>query len=180
MDSGAIRRRLGPRRALSLLILLGVLLAHALMAYTAVKAATGAEFTSRVVLSGSMEPAFERGDLLLFRKGGGGDPIRAGDVVLFKPAHGDMPVVHRVIQLHERRDDGGGGVDILTKGDNNGVDDSELLYDQPWLHRHHVMAKAVGYLPNAGWPSVAMYEKPVVRKVIVGVLGLGVLVTALL
>ncbi|RLM85426.1 hypothetical protein C2845_PM04G15260 [Panicum miliaceum] len=149
MDSGAIRRRLGPRRALSQLILLRVLLAHALMAYTAVKAATGAVFTSRAVVSGSMDPAFERGDLLLFRKGGGGDPIRAGDVILFKPAHGDVPVVHRVIEVHERRG-GGGGVDILTKGDNNGVDDSKFLYRGPWLHRHHVMAKAVGYLPNAG------------------------------
>ncbi|RLN33534.1 hypothetical protein C2845_PM03G31910 [Panicum miliaceum] len=147
------------------------------MAYTAVEAATGAEFTSRVVVSGSMEPAFERCDLLLFRKGGGGDPIRAGDVVLFKPAYGDVPVVHRVIELHERRD---GGADILTKGDNNGVDDSEFLYRGPWLQRHHVMAKAVGYLPNAGWPSVAIDERPVVRKVAVGVLGLGVLVTALI
>ncbi|KAG2634509.1 signal peptidase complex catalytic subunit SEC11C-like [Panicum virgatum] len=152
------------------------------MAYTAVTAATGAEFSSRVALTSSMEPAIERGDLLLFRKGGGGDPIRAGDVVLFKPARDDIPVVHCVIEVHERREDGGGGggVDILTKGDNNGVDNSEFLYNEPWLHRHHVMAKAVGYLPNAGWPSIAMYEKPVVRKVIVGVLGLGVLVTALL
>jgi signal peptidase I len=100
-------------------------------------------------------------------------------VVLFKPAHGDVPVVHRVIEVRERQD-GGGGVDILTKGDNNGVDDSEFLYRGSWLHRHHVMAKAVGYLPNAGWPSVAIDEKPVVRKVVVGVLGLGVLVTALL
>ena len=80
MDSGAIRRRLGPQHALTQLILLGVLLAHALMAYTAVTAATGVEFSSRVALSSSMEPAIERGDLLLFRKGGGGDPIRVIEV----------------------------------------------------------------------------------------------------
>ncbi|RCV11351.1 hypothetical protein SETIT_2G178700v2 [Setaria italica] len=177
MDSGAIRRILRPRGALSQLILLGLLLAHALMAYTAAEAAAGAELTARVVVSGSMEPAFKRGDFLLFRRSDD-DPIRAGDVVLFKQAHGDVAVVHRVIEVHERRD--GGGVDVLTKGDNNGVDDySGFLYSEPWLHRHQVMAKAVGYLPKAGWMNVAVNEKPAVRKVVVGVLGLGILVTAL-
>lgn len=179
MDNQAILRRLVPRRALSQLVLLGLLLAHALMAHTVAEAAAGAKLTTRVVLSGSMEPAFERGDLLLFRGGDAGDdPIRAGDVVLFKPAYGDVPVVHRVIAVHERRG-GGGGADILTKGDNNGVDDASFLYRGPWLPRQHVMAKAVGYLPKAGSFSVAMDEKPWARKIVAGVLGLGMLVTAL-
>jgi signal peptidase len=182
MDGGAILRRLlGPRGAVSQLVLLGLLLAHALMAYTAAEAAAGAALTPRVVLSGSMEPAFGRGDLLLFRWNNGGDnddPIRAGDVVLFEPARGDVDVVHRVIEVRDRPD--GGGADVLTKGDSNGVDDySGYLYDEPWLQRHQVMAKAVGYLPKAGWLNVAMVDKPMVRKAVVGVLGLGVLVTAL-
>ncbi|CAN6195605.1 unnamed protein product [Urochloa humidicola] len=181
--SDVMRRLLGPRGALSELILLGLLLAHALMAYTVASAAAGAEFTPRVVVSGSMEPAFKRGDLLLFRKtttNDGGDPVRAGDIVLYKPAYGDIPVVHRVIKVHERRE--GGGVDILTKGDANGVDDSAAFFygEEPWLQRHHVMAKAVGYLPNAGWFSIAVEEQgPVARKVVAGVLSLGLLVTAL-
>ncbi|CAL5074804.1 unnamed protein product [Urochloa decumbens] len=183
MDGGATRRLLGPRGALSELILLGLLLAHALMAYTVASAAAGAGLTPRVVVSGSMEPAFKRGDLLLFRKmsDGRSDPIRAGDIVLYEPAYGDIPVVHRIIKVHERREEGG-GADILTKGDANGVDDSAaFMYgDEPCLQRHHVMAKAVGYLPNAGLFSIAVEEKgPVVRTVVIGVLSLGLLVNAL-
>ncbi|KAF8643488.1 hypothetical protein HU200_066838 [Digitaria exilis] len=176
MDNQSILRRLVPRRAcLSQLVLLGLLLAHALMAYTAAEAAAGTSLTTRVILSGSMEPAFERGDLLLFREGDD-DPIRVGDVVLFQPTYGThMPVVHRVIAVHERR---GGGADILTKGDNNFVDDSTFMYRGPWLPRQHVMAKAVGYLPKAGWFSLVMNENPRARKIVAGVLGLGQFVTA--
>ncbi|OWK01713.1 SEC11C, partial [Cervus elaphus hippelaphus] len=53
-----------------------------------------------VVLSGSMEPAFHRGDLLFltnFRE----DPIRAGEIVVFKVEGRDIPIVHRVIKVHE-------------------------------------------------------------------------------
>lgn len=157
MNNQTILRRLVPRRALSQLVLLGVLLAHALMAHTVAEAAAGAKLiTTRVVLSGSMEPAFERGDLLLFRGGYSESPIRAGDVVLFKQAYSDIPVVHRVIAVHERRGGGRGTADILTKGDNNGVDDASFLYRGPWLPRQHVMDKAVGYLPKAGSFSVGM------------------------
>lgn len=51
--------------------------------------------------SGSMEPAFHRGDLLFltnFRE----DPIRAGEIVVFKVEGRDIPIVHRVIKVHEK------------------------------------------------------------------------------
>eukprot|EP00961_Rhodomonas_salina_P225146 3044064-Rhodomonas_salina.5 len=35
----------------------------------------------------------------------------------------DIPIVHRVIKVHEKYD---GAVDVLTKGDNNDVDDRGL------------------------------------------------------
>ena len=47
-----------------------------------------------------MEPAFFRGDLLFltnYRE----DPIRAGEIVVFKIDGRDIPIVHRVIKLHE-------------------------------------------------------------------------------
>lgn len=51
--------------------------------------------------SGSMEPAFHRGDLLFltnFRE----DPIKVGDIVVFKIEGRDIPIVHRVLKLHEK------------------------------------------------------------------------------
>ena len=64
-----------------------------------------------VVLSGSMEPAFYRGDILFLNKGSA--PLRTGEIVVFNIDGRDIPIVHRVIKFHERRP--GGKIDILTK-----------------------------------------------------------------
>lgn len=64
-----------------------------------------------VVLSGSMEPGFYRGDILFLNMGH--QPIRVGEVVVFNIDQRDIPIVHRVIKVHERQP--GGEVDVLTK-----------------------------------------------------------------
>lgn len=51
--------------------------------------------------SGSMEPAFHRGDLL-FLTNNREEPIRAGEIVVFKVEGRDIPIVHRVLKLHEK------------------------------------------------------------------------------
>ena len=50
--------------------------------------------------SGSMEPAFHRGDLL-FLTNLHEDPIRVGEIVVFNIEGRDIPIVHRVIKVHE-------------------------------------------------------------------------------
>jgi signal peptidase len=46
----------------------------------------------------------------------------------------DIPIVHRVLKLHEKED---GTVKFLTKGDNNSVDDRGLYAPgQYWLTRY--------------------------------------------
>ena len=50
--------------------------------------------------SGSMEPAFHRGDLL-FLTNLHDDPIRVGEIVVFNIEGRDIPIVHRVIKVHE-------------------------------------------------------------------------------
>ncbi|KAB5574168.1 hypothetical protein DKX38_001362 [Salix brachista] len=64
--------------------------------------------------------------------------------------------------VHERQDTG--EVDVLTKGDNNYGDD-RLLYAQGqlWLQRHHIMGRAVGFLPYVGWVTIIMTEKPIIK-----------------
>ena len=76
---------------------------------------SGSESPIVVVLSGSMEPAFYRGDLL-FLTNYQSDPIRAGDITVFRIEGRDIPIVHRVIKLHEADN---GTVKFLTKGDSN-------------------------------------------------------------
>lgn len=64
-----------------------------------------------VVLSGSMEPGFYRGDILFLNMGQ--QPIRVGEVVVFNIDDRDIPIVHRVIKVHETQP--GGEVSVLTK-----------------------------------------------------------------
>ncbi|KAJ6715150.1 SIGNAL PEPTIDASE COMPLEX CATALYTIC SUBUNIT SEC11 [Salix viminalis] len=99
------------------------------------------------------------------------DPIRAGEIVVFNIDGREIPIVHRVIKVHERQDTG--EVDVLTKGDNNYGDD-RLLYAQGqlWLQRHHIMGRAVGFLPYVGWVTIIMTEKPIIKYILIGALGL--------
>ncbi|KAL5682420.1 hypothetical protein ACJX0J_008805, partial [Zea mays] len=77
-----------------------------------------------------------------FKKSGKVFP--AGVVSLVSLVMGrDIPIVHRVIKVHERHDTVDS--DILTKGDNNPGDDRVL------------------YLPYAGWLTIVMTEKPVLK-----------------
>ncbi|TMW97824.1 hypothetical protein EJD97_004927 [Solanum chilense] len=73
--------------------------------------------------------------------------------------------------VHERKDTG--EVNVLTKGDNNFGDD-RLLYAQGqlWLQRHHIMGRAVGFLPYVGWVTIIMTEKPIIKYILIGALGL--------
>ena len=64
-----------------------------------------------VVLSGSMEPGFYRGDILFLNMGH--NPVRVGEVVVFNLDNRDIPIVHRVIKVHETEP--GGEIKILTK-----------------------------------------------------------------
>ncbi|KAG0448301.1 hypothetical protein HPP92_027886 [Vanilla planifolia] len=101
----------------------------------------------------------------------GKDPIRAGEIVVFNIDGREIPIVHRVIKVHERQDTG--EVDVLTKGDNNFGDD-RLLYahGQLWLQQHHIMGRAVGFLPYVGWVTIIMTEKPIIKYLLIGALGL--------
>ncbi|CAL5339404.1 unnamed protein product [Camellia sinensis] len=154
------------RQVFSQAISLGMIVTSALIIWKGLMCVTGSESPVVVVLSGSMEPGFKRGDILFLHMSK--DPIRAGEIVVFNVDVGSffqgrkIPIVHRVIKVHEHEDTG--EVDVLTKGDNNFGDD-RLLYahGQLWLHRHHIMGRAVGFLPYVGWVTIIMTEKPIIK-----------------
>lgn len=78
-----------------------MIVSSALMIWKGLMVVTGSESPIVVVLSGSMEPAFQRGDLLFltnYRE----EPVRVGEIVVFKVEGRDIPIVHRVIKLHEK------------------------------------------------------------------------------
>ncbi|GJU97438.1 signal peptidase complex catalytic subunit SEC11A-like protein [Tanacetum coccineum] len=138
-------------------ISLGMIVTSALIIWKGLMCVTGSESPVVVVLSGSMEPGFKRGDILFLHMSK--DPIRAGEIVVFNVDGREIPIVHRV---HEHEN---GEVDVLTKGDNNFGDD-RLLYaqGQMWLQRHHIMGRAVGFLPYVGWVTIIMTEQPIIKN----------------
>ncbi|KAF3453683.1 hypothetical protein FNV43_RR04124 [Rhamnella rubrinervis] len=157
------------RQALSQAVGLGITVASALMLWTAIMCVTGCESPVVVVLTGSMEPGFSRGDLLFLSMSK--SPIRAGEIVVFNVDGREIPIVHRVIKVHEQRDTG--EVNVLTKGDNNKKDDITLYaHGQNWLQRHHIRGRAAGFLPYIGWVTIIMTENPIIKFVLIGALAL--------
>mmetsp|Transcript_33881 Transcript_33881/g.108822 ORF Transcript_33881/g.108822 Transcript_33881/m.108822 type:complete len:168 (+) Transcript_33881:95-598(+) len=90
---------------------LAMIVCSALMIWKGLMVVTESESPVVVVLSGSMEPAFHRGDILFLHMGHA--PFRAGDIVVFKVADREIPIVHRILKVHEKV---GGEVDALVKG----------------------------------------------------------------
>jgi len=101
-----------------------------------------------VVLSGSMEPIFHRGDLLILsnRK----QIVDVGDVVVYNVKGRDIPIVHRVIKRHWTKEEKSGVEKqwLLTKGDNNPSDDVEL-YARGQMHldrKEEIIGLVEGYV----------------------------------
>ncbi len=89
--------------------------------------------------SGSMEPSYYRGDILfLVRR----EEIVPGDIVVYSIQNEAIPIVHRVTTVQRAPNK---ELRILTKGDNNPVDDRGLYpKGQLWLKEEQIMGQIVG------------------------------------
>jgi len=152
----------------------GLIVCSALVIWKCLMLFTGSESPIVVVLSGSMEPAFYRGDLLFLSMSE--DEYKVGDVVVFKLKGRDIPIVHRVLRAHLENQTG--DIFILTKGDANAVDDRGLYHQDPpqlWLEREHIIGRARGFLPYVGMVTIIMNDYPWLKFALIGVLALFVL-----
>ncbi|XP_071548611.1 signal peptidase complex catalytic subunit SEC11A isoform X2 [Panulirus ornatus] len=166
-------RRMSIRQLFYQVLNFAMIVSSALMIWKGLMVVTGSESPIVVVLSGSMEPAFQRGDLL-FLTNYDHEPIRAGEIVVFKVEGRDIPIVHRVMKVHEKED---GTVKFLTKGDNNSVDDRGLYANgQAWLNRKDVVGRARGYVPFIGTVTIIMNDYPKFKFAVLAGLGIFVLI----
>jgi len=103
-----------------------------------------------------MEPAFYRGDLL-FLTNPANQRYQTGDITVYKIPGADIPIVHRVLETHDTKPKQSSKTAsvsavplsrqrLLTKGDNNYVDDIELYKGLEWLERKHIVGKVRGYV----------------------------------
>lgn len=150
------------RDGITYILGVGCLILNALMFWKLLVVLTGCESPIVVVLSGSMEPGYYRGDALSLYNP---TKIYAGDVVVYQVGGRDIPIVHRILDLHENDKK---ELHILSKGDNNNVDDRGLYEsDQYWLENKHILGLSVGYLPNIGILTIWINEYPSVKWSIV-------------
>mmetsp|Transcript_81431 Transcript_81431/g.209634 ORF Transcript_81431/g.209634 Transcript_81431/m.209634 type:complete len:183 (-) Transcript_81431:232-780(-) len=162
-----------PRQFLTQMLNLACIVFSALMLWKGLMVVTGSESPVVVVLSGSMQPGMQRGDIL-FLTLNEADPFVPGDVVVFQIEGRDIPIVHRTMNVHEKAD---GTVSLLTKGDNNQVDDRGLYaHRQLFIGRKEVMGRAQGFLPYAGMITIWLNDYPWLKYILIGTMGFFVII----
>lgn len=98
-------------------------------------------YTPLTVLSNSMQPHLQSGDLILIRQVEFKD-VEVNDVITFKESDTKF-ITHRVIDVREQN----GQVGFVTKGDNNNVEDSMIVM------KDHLVGKQVALIPKLGYVS---------------------------
>lgn len=145
----------------------------ALMIWNTLMFFTKSESPVVVVLSGSMEPAFQRGDILFLTNGD--SPLRVGEIVVYKVKNREIPIVHRILEVHEAED---GEVEVLTKGDNNAWDDLSLYAPgQRWLKRSDIVGRAGASVPYVGMATIILNDYPMLKYVLIALMGVLVVTT---
>ena len=85
-----------PRQLATQLLNFALVLSTAFMLWKGLSVASDSPSPIVVVLSGSMEPAFERGDLLFLWNRGADTQV--GEIVVYNVKGKDIPIVHRVVR----------------------------------------------------------------------------------
>ncbi|KAI9653784.1 MAG: Signal peptidase complex catalytic subunit [Alyxoria varia] len=180
---------MNPRLLLTQVLNFALVLSTAFMLWKSLALTTNSSSPIVVVLSGSMEPAFQRGDLLFLWNRG--MDTQVGEIVVYNVKGKDIPIVHRVVRRY------GGDSDepledeprttksklkpkplrLLTKGDNNAADDTELYArgQTSLVRADDVMGSVVGFVPWVGYGTILLSEYPWLKTAMLGLMGLTVI-----
>ena len=89
---------LQPRQLLLQVLNFALVLSTAFMLWKGLSVATDSPSPIVVVLSGSMEPAFQRGDLLFLWNRNLMRETQVGEIVVYNVKGKEIPIVHRVVR----------------------------------------------------------------------------------
>ena len=110
-----------------------------------------------VVVSGSMEPAFYRGDIVLVEKADflgihefNPEDVKVGDVVVYDAAWYDQPVIHRIINITEIN----GTTMYIIKGDNNNAPDPYYVKASQIKEKVVTFGYSLVVIPKVGYLSL--------------------------
>ena len=98
------------------------------------------------VMSNSMKPYFERGDIIIYKKVKNINNIKINDVICYQLDN--IKVMHRVVKIEEKNNK----KYFTTKGDN-------LLSNDPLkVKEEQIIGTIIFPIPKLGYPSVWLYE----------------------
>lgn len=164
------------RLELTRFLSLGYVLSSSFMFWMGLSLFTDCHSPIVVVLSGSMEPAFQRGDILFLWNRN--EKNNVGDVVVYEVAGKSIPIVHRVLKQHYDRSTG--EQLLLTKGDNNNGDDVPLYArGNYYLNKtEDVVGTVKGYIPQLGYVTIWISENKYAKFGLLGLLALSSLISS--
>ena len=115
------------------------------------------------IISGSMEPTYFRGDLVVLSKVNGPD-IKIGDVIVFiSPQDPNTLILHRVVAIKFKN----GKYYFLTKGDNP---TTNLLIDRwGWVSEDNLYGKVVFRVPLLGY-LISILDISIVRYLLLSLI----------
>lgn len=159
------------RQQISQFLSLAYVFTSAFMVWKTISVITNSHSPIVVVLSGSMEPAFQRGDILFLWNRD--TQAKVGDIVVYELLGKDIPIVHRVLREHHNLEK----QYLLTKGDNNAVDDLSLYSNKKRYldQKTDTVGTVKGYLPFIGYVTILINENEYFKYGLLGLLGLSAL-----
>jgi signal peptidase len=120
-----------------------VVIAGAWLAYQGLGLALGTQMPMVSVVSTSMVPTLNVGDLILVAAA----DYKVGDIIVFNaPGVRQGPIIHRIIAVN-------GDGTLQTKGDNN---PGQLPYERS-IAKSQIIGKARLALPLLGYPRLALF-----------------------
>jgi signal peptidase len=165
------------RLQLNNLLTMAMVIASAFAIWKGLSVVTNSSSPLVVVLSGSMEPAFQRGDILFLWNRE--KYVNVGDIVVYNAPQRDIPIVHRVLHEHIVEDKKTATLQqyLLTKGDNNERDDLPLYgYGKTYLNRENdIVGNVKGYLPKVGYITILITENKYFKYAMFAFLGISAL-----
>lgn len=92
-----------------------------------------------------------------------------GEIVVYNVKDKEIPIVHRIV----RKFGNGEHAKLLTKGDNNVADDTELYArGQDYLERKDIIGSVFAYIPFVGYVTIMLSEHPWMKTALLGIMGL--------
>ena len=159
------------RQLITQFIVLGSVVSSALMLWKGLMVIANSDSPIVVVLTGSMEPSFFRGDILYIDW----DYTipTPGDIVVYKVPNQVIPIVHRVIGVQPFDN---GEYNLLTKGDNNPVNDRGL-YEKGdlWLQKKNLFGRIKIFCPYVGIATIILNDYPSLKWTILVIMAIFVL-----